>query len=209
VVSYQWQFNGRNLPGATNSTLVISNIRPADAGGYCVVATNSFGSVTSKVAALRVIGPAILVDDGNFGVCSNTFEFGVGAMAGEAIVVEASTDFRTWVPVQTNLVTGTGWFLFADGDRSRFPHRFYRARLYDGTLPAPAIQATDGTMGFEHGRFGFNLSGVAGQTVVIEASTNLETWVPKVTNLFDVVPFAWRDAASTNFARRFYRVRLN
>jgi uncharacterized delta-60 repeat protein len=52
---YQWCFDGAALPGATNATLLLSNLIPDNAGGYTVIVTNSFGSVTSPVATLTVL----------------------------------------------------------------------------------------------------------------------------------------------------------
>jgi len=54
-LSYQWQKNGVDIPGATGATLVISGATAADAGEFRVVVSNSAGSVTSNVAALSVI----------------------------------------------------------------------------------------------------------------------------------------------------------
>ena len=50
---YQWRLNGANI-SATNSALTLTNLQPANAGSYTVVATNTFGSVTSGVATLTV-----------------------------------------------------------------------------------------------------------------------------------------------------------
>src|SRR5262245_12006238 len=33
-LSFQWKFNGTDLPSATNSTLVLTNISPAQDGSY-------------------------------------------------------------------------------------------------------------------------------------------------------------------------------
>ncbi|MBI5771885.1 MAG: immunoglobulin domain-containing protein, partial [Verrucomicrobia bacterium] len=49
---YQWFRNGAALAGATNSTLNLSNLTPADAGSYYVVISNLAGSVTSSVVTL-------------------------------------------------------------------------------------------------------------------------------------------------------------
>ncbi len=53
--NYQWQFNGTNLVGATNSSLMVANARVANAGLYQVVITNVNGSTTSSIAALTVV----------------------------------------------------------------------------------------------------------------------------------------------------------
>jgi O-glycosyl hydrolase len=208
-LGYQWRFNGTNLAGATNCVLKIQNARLANAGGYQVLVSNTSGSVTSRVATLSVTGPAILADNTTFGLRSNRFSFNVASPPGQAVVVEASTNFVRWVPVQTNFVTVAGWFVFADRDTSKFPRRFYRARLFAGTLPPPAIRANDGMLGFKQGRFGFNLAGVAGQTVIVETSTNLVNWTPMATNLLAVDPLYFSDPSPTNSTRRFYRLRLN
>lgn len=55
--SYQWQFGGTNISGATSDTLDVTNASAADEGLYTVVVDNSFGSVTSA--------PAMLWYDGN------------------------------------------------------------------------------------------------------------------------------------------------
>jgi uncharacterized repeat protein (TIGR03806 family) len=52
---YQWQRDGRDLPGATTATLLIRSAQPADGGALfrCVVA-NAAGSVTTDPASLTV-----------------------------------------------------------------------------------------------------------------------------------------------------------
>ena len=55
--TYQWQFNGTNLSGQTNSTLTLTNVTTANAGNYDVVVTNSSGNVTSNSVALNVNVP--------------------------------------------------------------------------------------------------------------------------------------------------------
>jgi hypothetical protein len=51
-LTYQWRFNGGNLFGATNSTLTITNVQPANTGAYSVVISNSSGAITSPPASL-------------------------------------------------------------------------------------------------------------------------------------------------------------
>jgi len=63
-LSYQWQFNGTNLSGMTNTVLNITNAQAANAGPYTVVVSNPEGSVTSDVAALTVETPPTVPPSG-------------------------------------------------------------------------------------------------------------------------------------------------
>src|SRR6266480_1398268 len=49
-LSYQWQFNSNNIPGAMTDSLLLTNITLADFGAYRVVVGNSLGSATSSNA---------------------------------------------------------------------------------------------------------------------------------------------------------------
>jgi hypothetical protein len=53
-IGYQWQFNGTNIPGATGTSLTVTNALESNAGSYTFVATNLYGSATSLVATLSV-----------------------------------------------------------------------------------------------------------------------------------------------------------
>jgi autotransporter-associated beta strand protein len=53
-LSYQWRFNGVNIPNATQSDYTRTNAQPSNAGSYAVVVTNSGGSITSAPGVLTV-----------------------------------------------------------------------------------------------------------------------------------------------------------
>ncbi len=65
-IGYQWYRgeealnDGGNISGAHTSSLSLSNVYGGDAGGYSVIVSNSYGTVTSGVATLRVADPMIL-----------------------------------------------------------------------------------------------------------------------------------------------------
>src|SRR5439155_19081262 len=60
---YQWRkgnvnlTNGPSVSGATTATLTIFSVRTNDAGAYDAIVTNTYGSLTSAVAALTVVSP--------------------------------------------------------------------------------------------------------------------------------------------------------
>jgi hypothetical protein len=56
-LSYQWQFNGTNLAGATEPGLTLTNVQPSQAGNYRVVVTNLAAVVASSNATLTVLVP--------------------------------------------------------------------------------------------------------------------------------------------------------
>ena len=62
-LAYQWRKNGSAVSGATNATLVLTNVQTSQAGGYALVVTNTYGSVTSQVATLTVslLTPVVIV----------------------------------------------------------------------------------------------------------------------------------------------------
>jgi hypothetical protein len=59
----QWRKDGIALPGATATTLTLSNVSSANAGSYQAVAINSGGSVISMAAALTVTTPPPVVEE--------------------------------------------------------------------------------------------------------------------------------------------------
>lgn len=61
-ISYQWSKNGTPIPGATSSTLNLSNVQTTDDGSYTLTATNSVGSTNSNPAQLTVTTAIPLVN---------------------------------------------------------------------------------------------------------------------------------------------------
>jgi hypothetical protein len=53
-LSYQWRFNGTDIPTASGASLELTNVQLSQAGNYDVIVSNHYGSVTSAVATLMV-----------------------------------------------------------------------------------------------------------------------------------------------------------
>lgn len=59
--TYQWQFNGDDLPGQTGPSLMVTNTQLSNEGAYRARVVNSYGAVTSEPVNLRVlISPALV-----------------------------------------------------------------------------------------------------------------------------------------------------
>ena len=77
-----------------------------------------------------------------------------------------------------------------------------------GTVPwLPLVQASGTSYGAQTNQFGFNVNWASGQTVVVDASTNLQSWTPLITNMLVTGTNAFNDSKWTNYPQRFYRVR--
>lgn len=53
-VRYQWQFNGTNISGATNSSLSLTNVHTTSEGSYGAVISNGAGSTNTQSATLNL-----------------------------------------------------------------------------------------------------------------------------------------------------------
>ncbi len=120
--AYQWSFNGTNLDGATNATLLLNNVQFDQTGIYAVVITNVYGSVQSSNADLTVLpcDPAPLglvswwpgegnADDlvgTNNGILQGGMSFGPGEV-GQGFVFNG-TNAYVRIPASGSLNVGAG-----------------------------------------------------------------------------------------------------
>ncbi len=97
-VSYQWQKNGVNIPGATGVTYTTPPTTAADSGAtYRVVATTTGGSVTSTAAALTVIalpaGPTIVTPPADLSILGGqAISFSVSATGAGTLTYQWQRD---------------------------------------------------------------------------------------------------------------------
>lgn len=133
ALAYQWRFNGADLPGQTNRSLVLPNAQPADAGHYLLVVTNAFGSLTSHVALLTVstihhikgitANPNHTISLNLAGVVPRTL-----AAYYDLYPLDASTNLMDWSPLAALLRTNATLdaLSYLDSDAANFDKRFYR-----------------------------------------------------------------------------------
>lgn len=73
-----------------------------------------------------------------------------------------------------------------------------------GTYSRPQVSG----LVFSNGAFGLTIAGDSGPDYIVQASTNLTSWVNVFTNHSPVPPFNWSDNSASNFSHRYYRVLL-
>ena len=122
IVGYQWNFEGTNIPGATNVSLVLTNLQLTNAGDYSVQVTNVLGSVISSNTLLSVYTSAVPVLNALSFSPLDGAQFTVAGVPGFSYEVLASSNLVNWVP----LTTSNSPFNFADTNTG-FPQRFYRS----------------------------------------------------------------------------------
>jgi uncharacterized delta-60 repeat protein len=129
-----------------------------------------------------------------------------------------STNGSDWASLGAGARTAGGWQLASVSPPSA--NGTIRAQGYvaDGcsawfvetdlaVSPPPVILVNDPSFGFNYNRFGFKLSGSAGQVVIVEASANLISWTPVATNSLGATPVYFSEPYSGNLPKRFYRLR--
>ena len=185
LLNYQWRRNGVNLASATQSSLVLSNVQPSQAGSYSVVVSNATASVTSANASLSV-GIAETTDTPFYDPFESTssstnWDFFEGSGNSVAdYTIDWSFDYSTYfsvfngmfIPPAPNTTNGTtrglkltvnkNDGLAATAAVSLYPHGKSFSGAYklkaDMWLNYPG--GSGGGMGStEHGMFGLNHSG--------------------------------------------------
>ena len=102
-------------------------------GSYAVCARINDGVRTRYLYApqLLVVTPSLqppVIDGTSLALSGGTMHFDIHGFPGQSITVMASTDLLNWIPLETQILTGTVWH-FADPNAGNFSRRFYKATL--------------------------------------------------------------------------------
>jgi hypothetical protein len=70
----------------------------------------------------------------------------------------------------------------------------------------PQVQTDDGSLDLQTNQFGFDINWASGETVVVEASSDLRNWQPIQTNILTTGSAHFSDLLWRNYPGRFYRI---
>ena len=208
--TYQWRKFGTNMPGATSATYAIGATTTNSAGNYTLVASNSSGAITSRVAVLTVLDPpsiasqpqSLIVTNGNiaafqvaaFGIPPPTYQWRfngtplAGATAASLVLTNVS-------PSQAGDYT----VLLSNSVSTTVSAIARLTVLFPPTLSHPLL---------EGGNAAFDVAGPNNVNVVILSSTDLASWQPVLTNSAPGGAWHFSDTNSPPADARFYRALL-
>ena len=214
ALAYQWYVGGVSIPGATGTSLLLTNVQPEQAGDYYVRITNAAGNVTSDVAALTVNAPPVITTQPQSQTAGpgQTATFSVAASGTGLLSYQ-------WRHNGTNLQganspTLTLNYLQAHhaGNYTVLVTNFVGATTSSVatltvTNPAPSLSVAGGG-GMTPQGFVFQTALPPGVTYVVFASTNMVHWSPILTNVAAGSMTTVTDTEAVNFPSRFYKIML-
>ncbi|PWU19678.1 MAG: hypothetical protein C5B50_06100 [Verrucomicrobia bacterium] len=193
-LTFQWRANGSNIPGASGTTNLGVGITSFGttltnqiAGNYTLVVTNAYGSVTSQVATVTLV----LANPTNAGsITLNSANQTITATAN----TNAGWNFGAWSDSVTNSTRSYASLgLLTNLTANFIPVTF--------KLTSPAfVSPTSFSMTV-------NNSVTNAGHIVVEASTNFQTWVPLYTNPI-ITTFIYTDTQVAGRTNRYYRASL-
>lgn len=210
-LSYQWNCNGTNVPGTTNSVLVLTNVQPIQAGNYyTLTASNAFGMATNGAMFLNEV-------PSEFSLQPQTLSVAVGATAKFAVtnLVGVGSFTYQWQFNNSSIAGATNTSLSLTnvqlnqaGAYSLVAGNSYGNVTNNATLTVlPLVfNASSTNLLMTTNGLQFRLDSVyATQSVVIFASTDLVSWLTILTNPPATGSVLFLDTAATNLPQRFYR----
>ena len=129
-LTYQWHFNGSNLPGASGTSFTINNPTPANVGVYSVGITNVYGGIQSSDARLSFIPMAAAGDD-------SLGQLDVPSAASNAVAIAAGAWHNLALKIDGTVV---GWGENYDG-QCNVPASLTAAAIAAGGYHSLAIQS--------------------------------------------------------------------
>jgi uncharacterized repeat protein (TIGR01451 family) len=126
-LSYQWQCNGINVPGASAALLALPNVQDLSAGTYSVVVTNALGSAVSFNATLTVLPPPGMGI--TIGLAGSAISISFTSQLGSSYLLEYKDSLQdpAWTPL-SSAVPALGGAMVLQDTNAPAASRYYRLR---------------------------------------------------------------------------------
>ncbi|MDB6123594.1 MAG: repeat containing protein [Pedosphaera sp.] len=209
AISYQWQYNGTTIAGATNSSFALSGVQSGQIGNYSVLLTDGGGSLQSTSAVLTVSPNVVIARD----PASQT----VGANSNLTLNVVAYGSPRLdyqWQFNKVNIAGATNASFtitnFAPANEGNYrvivTNYASSATSQEAILMIGTPSRVGGLQRHANGSFQLQVVGLPNTTYTIQGSTNLVDWLPmaQVASTNGYINFL--DTAAQQFSSRYYRV---
>jgi hypothetical protein len=127
-LSCQWYFNNIPLGGATDDALCVSPAISNEIGTSQLVVTNSWGSVTSRLASLNVLFQPNSYAVSNIGGGNCTVFLGSYPNSTNSLwaTTNIALPFAQWQLIATNITDINGLSQFLGTNTAGLPQKFYR-----------------------------------------------------------------------------------
>ena len=217
-LAYQWQLNGNNLAGATNSPFNLGNVQFSNLGTYDLVISNATGLVTNfeeivnqppppltisgvtPDTGLTLGGASVTITGAGF---ANGATVSFGNAAATSVTVVSATSITATTP--PSAIPGPVDVVVTNADFQPVVLTNGFAYVAPVFISAPRQGAPPATGNINAFIFTVGGAGMPGCNFVIECSTNLVNWQPLQTN---PTPFTFTDTNAANDPLRFYRAVL-
>jgi uncharacterized delta-60 repeat protein len=228
--TYQWMRDGIMISninplitGVQTPSLIIKTLLASWLGNYTLVASNAFGCATSSVATVSVFSPFILKQPVSITTNAGaTVSFSIDPIGqaplyfqwfnGSRPLTNGGNVYGAISPTLTlsNVVSeDTGSYsVLVTNSLGSIPSSVATLLVIDLAGSPPVIVSGSVGLDLVTNGFGFDVTGLEGQTIVVETSTNLIDWQPIFTNAIDSSPLRFHDPGAITNRIGLYRVRL-
>lgn len=215
-LTYQWQFQSLDLPGATNQSLALLRVKTNQGGPYRVIVSNPIGSVTSLVAVLTVNAPAgvpaiVTQPQSQTARVGETVAFSVGATGNATLLYQW---YQGASPNTNGLVVGANGTSYTSPLLSTNTSYWVSVRnslgLVDSataTVTVLPAQSPKLSLQILAGFPVITLDGKVGTNYVLQYKNSLSdaNWTPLLDFNLTANPFQYFDTTATGQLRRYYR----
>ena len=221
-MTYSWTLNGQPIGGVSSRILSIQNIQPSQAGTYACIVRNADGTATSAGALITVRQLPVITQSPETTIVTVTNAFTL-----QVIAIGTGTLTYQWNREGTNIAGATrSSYSVLSATYADAGTYFARVANANGTVasdpavvlvlpPQPILIPTNSLqpgiarlIPIADGSKGVVFYGCVGQTLIIQASTDLKVWTPLQALTVTRNPVQFVDRGAMRHPKRYSRLQV-